>query len=80
LQGAKRRRAGLGERTAPRHDLAGESPRPLPAPDTDDTDGPIAAVEAMIAELGRLWQRTGDRAVLGAYQEALNSRQVWLGG
>jgi hypothetical protein len=41
--------------------------RPLPASADDDTGEPIAAVEAMIAELGRLRQRTNDRALLGAY-------------
>lgn len=49
-----------------------KGPRPLPTPDTDDADDPIAAVEEMIAELGRLRQRTQDRALLGAYQAAID--------
>ena len=52
--------------------LAVKGPRPLPASADDDTDEPIAAVEAMIAELGRLRQRTQDRALLGAYQAAID--------
>ena len=49
-----------------------KAPRPLPVSADHDTDEPTAAVEAMIAELGRLRQRTGDRALLGAYQAAID--------
>jgi hypothetical protein len=49
-----------------------KGPHPLPASADDDTDEPIAAVEEMIAELGRLRQRTQDRALLGAYQAAID--------
>lgn len=49
-----------------------KAPRPLPAATSEDADEPIAAVEAMIAELGQLRQRTQDRALLGAYQAALD--------
>jgi hypothetical protein len=66
----------LGERTGPGHDLAVNAPRPLSAPVSGDADEPVAAVEAMIAELGRLRQRTQDRALLGAYQAALDRLDV----
>jgi len=49
-----------------------KAPRHLPVSADHDTDEPTAAVEAMIAELGRLRQRTGDRALLGAYQAAID--------
>jgi hypothetical protein len=45
---------------------------PCPASAPDDADEPVVAVEAMIAELGRLRQRTQDRALLGAYQAAID--------
>jgi hypothetical protein len=47
-------------------------PGPLLASASDDADELIAAVEAMIADLGRLRQRTPDRALLGAYQAAID--------
>ena len=50
----------------------GKASRPLPAPTSEDANEPIAAVEAMITELGPLRQCTQDRALLGAYQGALD--------
>jgi hypothetical protein len=52
-----------------------KAPRPLPASADHDTDEPTAAVEAMIAELGRLRQRTGDRALLGATRPRSTGRK-----
>jgi hypothetical protein len=49
-----------------------KTPRPLPAPASDNADESLTAVEAMSAELGRLRQRTQDRALLGAYQAAID--------
>jgi hypothetical protein len=46
--------------------MAKPAPRPV-APPPDDQAEQLAAVEEMIATLKDLRQRTGDRALLGAY-------------
>jgi len=63
----------LAERSDPAHPAAMAKPAPgsslaLPA----DQAEPIAAIEEMIATLKDLRQRTGDRALLGSYQAAID--------